>query len=63
MYMIDSVLRDDPTKSDMHNREGLSPKMIWQALTDWRMWPLYILGLVHFSASPFAVLVPRSPSC
>ncbi|KAI0308492.1 major facilitator superfamily domain-containing protein [Amylostereum chailletii] len=41
------VLRDDPTKSSMHNREGLSPRAIWTALCDWRLWPLYILGLVH----------------
>jgi len=61
--MIDSVLRDDPTKSNMHNREGLSPKMIWQALTDWRMWPLYVLGLVHFSALPFAAFDPHSHGC
>lgn len=46
------VLRDDPSKSDMHNREGLSVKAIWIALMDWHMWPLYVLGLVHFSMSP-----------
>ena len=43
------VLRDDPSKSDMHNREGLGIKMIWGALIDWQLWPLYVLGLVHFS--------------
>ncbi|KAJ7157110.1 major facilitator superfamily domain-containing protein [Mycena filopes] len=47
VIMVNRVLRDDPTKSDMHNREGLSPKRIYQALKDWRMWPLYCLGLVH----------------
>ncbi|KAJ7110332.1 major facilitator superfamily domain-containing protein [Mycena crocata] len=45
--MVNRVLRDDPSKSDMHNREGLSPKSIFQALKDWKMWPLYCLGLVH----------------
>ncbi|KAF7347395.1 T-complex protein eta subunit [Mycena venus] len=45
--MVNRVLRDDPSKSDMHNREGLSPRKIFQALKDWRMWPLYCLGLVH----------------
>ncbi|KAI0068062.1 MFS general substrate transporter [Artomyces pyxidatus] len=47
VIMVNRVLRDDPSKSDMHNRQGLTPKMIWQALRDWRMWPIYILGLVH----------------
>ncbi|KAH8992482.1 MFS general substrate transporter [Lactarius akahatsu] len=45
--MVNRVLRDDPSKSDMHNRQGLTPKMIWQSLCDWRMWPLYILGMTH----------------
>ncbi|KAJ8084643.1 hypothetical protein PM082_003417 [Marasmius tenuissimus] len=45
--MVNRVLRDDPSKSDMHNRQGLSVKMIWKALQDWRLWPIYALGLVH----------------
>ncbi|KAK1218088.1 hypothetical protein PQX77_019246 [Marasmius sp. AFHP31] len=47
IIMVNRILRDDPTKSDMHNRQGLSPKMIWKALQDWRLWPVYALGLVH----------------
>ncbi|KIJ66393.1 hypothetical protein HYDPIDRAFT_86987 [Hydnomerulius pinastri MD-312] len=47
IIMVNRVLRDDPTKSDMHNREGLSPYMIWKTLCDWRMWPIYFLGIVH----------------
>lgn len=31
----------------MHNRQGLSIKMIWEALKDWRLWPIYCLGLIH----------------
>ncbi|KAG8739351.1 hypothetical protein FRC12_016350, partial [Ceratobasidium sp. 428] len=41
VIMVNRVLRDDPSKSDMHNRQGLTPKMIWQSLCDWHMWPLY----------------------
>ncbi|KAF8167534.1 major facilitator superfamily domain-containing protein [Crassisporium funariophilum] len=47
IIMVNRVLRDDPSKSDMHNREGLNVKMIWGALKDWRLWPLYALGLTH----------------
>lgn len=43
------ILRDDPTKSDMHNREGLTIGMIWNAICDWRMWPIYVLGITHMS--------------
>ena len=49
IIIVNRVLRDDPSKSDMHNRQGLTLNMIWQALCDWRMWPLYILGLTHMS--------------
>ena len=49
IIIVNRVLRDDPSKSDMHNRQGLTLKMIWQALCDWRLWPLYILGLTHMS--------------
>lgn len=45
VIMVNRILRDDPSKGDMHNREGLSPSLIWEALTDYDMWPIYALGL------------------
>ncbi|EMC96132.1 hypothetical protein BAUCODRAFT_70023 [Baudoinia panamericana UAMH 10762] len=39
------VIRDDPSKGDMHNREALSLRMLWDCLTDWHMWPVYLIGL------------------
>ncbi|KAI0756304.1 MFS general substrate transporter [Daedaleopsis nitida] len=47
VIMVNRVIRDDPTKSDMHNREGLTIKAIAKVFMDWRMWPVYILGLLH----------------
>ncbi|KAJ4485678.1 major facilitator superfamily domain-containing protein [Lentinula aciculospora] len=47
VILVNRILRDDPSKSDMHNRQGLSVRAIWKALQDWKMWPLYILGLTH----------------
>lgn len=44
--MVNRILRDDPGKGDMHNREGLSLKMLWRTLCDWHMWPIYALGLM-----------------
>jgi len=47
IIMVNRVLRDDPSKSDMHNREGLTVRMIFEGVCDWRMWPLYALGVTH----------------
>ncbi|ORY13568.1 major facilitator superfamily domain-containing protein [Clohesyomyces aquaticus] len=43
--MVNRILRDDPSKGDMHNRQALSFKMIWQCLCDYHMWPIYLIGL------------------
>ncbi|KAJ8115564.1 hypothetical protein OPT61_g2816 [Boeremia exigua] len=43
--MVNRVLRDDPSKGDMHNREGLSLSMLWECLKDYHMWPIYLIGL------------------
>lgn len=46
--MVNRVLRDDPSKGDMHNRQALTPAMLWECLADWHMWPVYVLGLTAF---------------
>lgn len=43
--MVNRVLRDDPSKGDMHNRQALTPSMFWKCLKDYHMWPIYLLGL------------------
>lgn len=42
------IIRDDPSKGDMHNRQALSLKMLWQCLTDFHMWPIYLVSLFVF---------------
>jgi len=49
VIMVNRVLRDDPTKSDMHNRQAITPRKFWLALTDYDMWPLYTLALMVFN--------------
>jgi hypothetical protein len=48
IIMVNRTLRDDPSKGDMHNRQGLSLGLLWEALTDYDLWPIYILGLTVF---------------
>ncbi|KAF2826090.1 MFS general substrate transporter [Ophiobolus disseminans] len=51
--MVNRILRDDPSKGDMHNRQALSIKAIGRCLADYHMWPLYLVGL--------SWLIPNNP--
>ncbi|KAL4727189.1 hypothetical protein ACLX1H_006090 [Fusarium chlamydosporum] len=52
--MVNRLLRDDPSKGDMNNREAVNLSKLWKAVKDWEQWPLYILGLmIYIPPSPF----------
>ncbi|KAL5337434.1 major facilitator superfamily domain-containing protein [Aspergillus crustosus] len=44
--IVNSVIRDDPGKGGMFNRQGLSIKQIWKCAKDYDMWPIFALGLL-----------------
>ncbi|EFX04083.1 allantoate permease [Grosmannia clavigera kw1407] len=51
--VVNRVLRDDPSKGDMHNRQAVTPRRLWEAMKDYDMWPLYAIGLVAY--------IPQTP--
>ncbi|KAH8758988.1 major facilitator superfamily domain-containing protein [Diaporthe sp. PMI_573] len=51
--MVNRLLRDDPSKGDMNNRQAVGPKLLWKAIQDWEQWPLYLVGLTTY--------IPPSP--
>ncbi|KAL5117186.1 hypothetical protein ACEQ8H_004874 [Pleosporales sp. CAS-2024a] len=46
--LVNRILRDDPSKGEMNNREAVSPSQLWKVMTDWEQFPLYLIGLLAY---------------
>ncbi|CEQ39495.1 SPOSA6832_01045 [Sporobolomyces salmonicolor] len=44
--IVNRVVRDDPGKASMHNRQALTPALLWKSLKDYDMYPMYLIGLL-----------------
>lgn len=44
--LVNKVLRDDPQKGDMHNREPVGPRELLKALLDYDLWPVYFIRIL-----------------
>ncbi|CAN8104480.1 unnamed protein product [Discula destructiva] len=62
--LVNRLLRDDPSKSSMHNRERVTLALFWQAVTDYDLWPLYLMALLArvpgFTPDLYFTLILRS---
>ncbi|AEY97432.1 FAER444Wp [Eremothecium gossypii FDAG1] len=64
LIAVNRVLRDDPSKGDMHNRQGLSLGAFLNTLRDYDLWPVYLIGLIQYiteaTVSPYLLLTLRN---
>lgn len=44
--LVNRLLRDDPTKGDLNNRTAVTLRGIWQTLSNFDLWPIFIVRIL-----------------
>lgn len=62
--VVNRILRDDPSKGGMHNRQALTFRQILDAFWDYNLWPIYAIGMLAFmpmnTVLPYMVLAMKN---
>ncbi|KAH8663381.1 major facilitator superfamily transporter [Tricladium varicosporioides] len=53
LIMVNRLLRDDPSKGDMNNRQAVGLSGLIKSFSDFDLWPTYLIGLTAY--------IPPSP--
>ncbi|KAH7329788.1 major facilitator superfamily domain-containing protein [Rhizoctonia solani] len=48
VIMVNRILRDDPSKGGMHNRQALHLSDFWASITDYDNWGIYLIGICAY---------------
>ncbi len=53
--LVNRLLRDDPSKGDMHNRQAVDLPRLIKCLKDYDLWPLYLVSPYPFRLAAHSV--------
>lgn len=48
LIMVNRLLRDDPSKGDMNNRQAVGLKGLVKSFSDFDLWPTYFIGITAY---------------
>ncbi|EAU39184.1 conserved hypothetical protein [Aspergillus terreus NIH2624] len=46
IILVNRLIREDPSKGTMHNRQPFTARLVWQGVKDYDLWCLYAIGIM-----------------